>query len=112
MMPGSFPTLTQRKASKLSAIRDGLAKLEPVLSSYAREHGGRFLLFGSAARNDLRFDSDIDILVDFPLDSEGPARNFAEDECLKLGLPADVFSIAFAAPRLRARAQCEGRLLA
>ncbi len=34
----------------------------------ARTAGG-FLLFGSAARGEMRFDSDVDILVDFPPDA-------------------------------------------
>jgi uncharacterized protein len=39
---------------------------ETVLRAFCREHGIRSLrLFGSAARNELRHDSDIDLLVEF-----------------------------------------------
>jgi len=39
---------------------------EAVLRAFCREHGIRSLrLFGSAARNELRDNSDIDLLVDF-----------------------------------------------
>jgi uncharacterized protein len=42
---------------------------DTVLRAFCREHGIRSLrLFGSAARNELRDDSDIDLLVDFEPD--------------------------------------------
>jgi uncharacterized protein len=42
---------------------------DAVLRAFCREHGIRSLrLFGSAARNELRHDSDIDLLVEFEPD--------------------------------------------
>jgi predicted nucleotidyltransferase len=41
----------------------------PELASLGGELGGHFLLYGSAARGDLRDDSDVDLLLDFPDDS-------------------------------------------
>ena len=42
---------------------------DTVLRAFCREHGIRSLrLFGSAARNELRHDSDIDLLVEFEPD--------------------------------------------
>jgi hypothetical protein len=54
---------------------------------YAREKGGRYLLFGSAARGEMKFDSDIDVLVDFPEDQMRDAMNAVEDFCDDEGLP-------------------------
>ncbi|MXW85316.1 MAG: DNA polymerase subunit beta, partial [Boseongicola sp. SB0667_bin_21] len=64
-------------AARSAAARRIIARL----SSHARRHGGRFLVFGSAARGDMRHDSDIDILVDFPPEMELDAVIFAEEAC-------------------------------
>ena len=58
-------TLTERKAAEAERRRLAVAELRVVLTGYARAHGGRFLLFGSAARGTMRYDSDVDILLDF-----------------------------------------------
>jgi predicted nucleotidyltransferase len=77
-------TLKARKAAKLAAMHDALATLCTSLADYARANSGRFLLFGSAARGELRHDSDVDVLVDFPEDSLAAAWRFVEDECWRL----------------------------
>jgi uncharacterized protein len=47
-------------------LPDELLLDDTVLVAFCREHGIRSLrLFGSAARNELRDDSDIDLLVEF-----------------------------------------------
>ncbi len=66
-----------------------------MLAAYAREHGGRFLLFGSAARDTLRRDSDVDILTDFPESATAAAWNFAERACWDRGLDPDVMPKAW-----------------
>ena len=108
----AYPTLQERKAAKVAAIKAGVQELAPVLAAYARDRGGRYLLFGSAARGEIRFDSDVDILVDFPLEQESAARLFAEDACMRLGLRSDVLSAWMVENRLRERAEREGRVLA
>jgi len=53
-----------------------VAELRRVLDAYARAHGGRFLLFGSAARG-ADFDvatSDVDFLVQFGPPGDDLAR--------------------------------------
>jgi predicted nucleotidyltransferase len=109
---GEYLTISERKAAQVAAISKGINELAPVLAAYAREHGGRFILFGSAARGDLRFDSDVDVLVDFPVEEEPKALIFAEDACIHLGLRADILSAWMVADRLRERAEREGRILA
>jgi predicted nucleotidyltransferase len=59
-------TLAEREAAATERKRQAMCGLRPALAAYARSHGGRFLLFGSAARGTLRRDSDVDILTDFP----------------------------------------------
>ena len=61
-------TLSQRKAEQVAAKMAALSVLERDLLAYARSAGGRFLLFGSAARGAMRWNSDVDLLIDFPSD--------------------------------------------
>lgn len=81
-------TLTERKLARLAALRRALDDLRPALAAYGRAEGGRFLLYGSAARGDLRYDSDIDLLADFP--NADAACRFAEEACWDRGLSPDV----------------------
>ena len=54
-------TLTERKATETARRRDAVAALIPVLTDYARTHGGRYLLSGSAARRTMIYHSDVDL---------------------------------------------------
>ena len=89
---GAILTLAERKAAAVERKRAALEALRPALADYARAHGGRFLLFGSAARGTLRRDSDIDILTDFPDQETAAAWNFAERACWDRGLSPDVMA--------------------
>jgi predicted nucleotidyltransferase len=95
MTTRDFPTLTERKAARVSFLHEAVATLRNRLCEYARAHGGRFLLYGSAARGELRFDSDIDVLIDFPEDRLSAAWRFAEDLCRELDLKADLCPLAW-----------------
>lgn len=61
-----------------------------MLAAYARGQGGRYLLFGSAARGDMRYDSDVDIPVDFLAETLDDASNFAEGACWDRRLDPDI----------------------
>lgn len=74
---------------------DALAAVKPALRAYARAHGGHFILYGSAARGEIRFHSDVDLLVDFPKDADGDAWDFAESLCVSHGLKPDVMRRAW-----------------
>ena len=76
-MGDGIVTLKERKAREAERRRQAVAELREVLAAYAREHRGRYLLFGSAARGGMRYDSDVDILVDFPCEALNDAWNFA-----------------------------------
>ena len=83
-------TLSERKAAEAARRSRAVEELRPLLAAYAREHGGRFLLFGSAARGQMRYDSDVDILIDFPPDAIDDAWSFVERACWDRALDPDV----------------------
>ncbi len=89
-MSTQWLTVNAIKKAALSKAAAGIADLKIDLGQYATEHGGTFLIYGSAARGDMRFGSDVDILVDFPFGAEAAAWRFAEDACYKFGLVPDV----------------------
>lgn len=59
-------TVAEPKAMKVELLcHGGMAAVEE-LRSYAIAVGGRFVLFGSAVAGRLKYDSDFDLVVDFP----------------------------------------------
>ena len=84
-------TLSERKRRATEHRSASARRVCAGLSTYARSHGGRFLVFGSAAKGQMRYDSDIDILVDFSANVEGKAVDFVEATCADEGLPVDIF---------------------
>jgi hypothetical protein len=89
-------TLSERKQARLASLCQAVAELRVVLSAYGQAHGGRFLLYGSAARGELRHDSDVDLLVDFA-DVDDACR-FAEEACWDRGLSPDLRPLAWCTP--------------
>lgn len=63
-------TLKERNARKRLEKVAALERIIQELNRYAREHGGRFILYRSGARGELRHDSDFDFLVDFPVETQ------------------------------------------
>jgi predicted nucleotidyltransferase len=82
-------TLEERKLARVEEIRKGFARLCEELAEYGRTQGGRFWVYGSAATGRVRFDSDIDILVDFDDANAAAALEFVESACARLGLRFD-----------------------
>ena len=87
---GSVQTLAQRKQARVEEIRAGVASLREALGAYGRAHGGRFLIYGSAVSGRLHYDSDVDLLVDFPEPQTAEAVDFVELACARLKLRVDV----------------------
>ena len=89
-MSATWTTLEARKTAATARISDGVTQLRSSLAAYAKSTGGKFLLYGSAARGDVRFDSDVDIILDFPPERESDAWRFVEDACRQHGLLPDI----------------------
>lgn len=103
-----YPTMTERKAARVAEIRHALGLLRERLAEYARAHGGRFLLYGSAARDALRYDSDVDLVVDFsPGEAESAAWTFAEETCWDLKLEPDITAVSWCKPAFLERVRKE-----
>jgi tRNA nucleotidyltransferase (CCA-adding enzyme) len=96
-------TLPERKAAEADRKRRAVDDLRAALTTYARERGGRFLLFGSAARGTMRHNSDVDILIDFPPEILDDAWNFAEQACWDRRLEPDITSFSWCKGRFRER---------
>jgi len=58
-------TLKQRHDQWMTEKRKNLALALEELSAYAKEHGGKFYLFGSALDHRFKLHSDVDIISDF-----------------------------------------------
>lgn len=104
-------TLSERKSREAARRREAAATAITRLGEYATRHGGRFAVFGSAARGDMRYDSDLDILLDFPPGREADAWTFAETLCEALRIPHDIQPRSTADPRLLERIRDEARVL-
>ncbi len=91
-------TLKDRKARLLANRRAALARLELRLAEAAARYGGRYRLFGSAARGEMRPDSDVDLLADFSRQNVSQAIRAAEDACEELGLRCDIVDQAWCSP--------------
>lgn len=74
-----------------------------ALRDFALRRGGRFVVFGSVAEDRMSFESDFDVLVDFPPEVETAAVEFVEDLCRAHNLPADIHLKSLASERFLAR---------
>jgi len=107
-----YPSLESRKRAEADR-RAGLADiLAGRLAPFARRHGGRFILFGSLARGEARYDSDVDLLLDFPSEHEAAAWRLAEDLCAEFGIELDIKPVAWCEPAFVAKVLPGARLIA
>ena len=107
-----YKTLDERKhteAARRSAAAEAIAR---DLARYARAHGGRYLLFGSAARGEMHAGSDFDLLLDFPPDLEAAAWRHAEEVCARFDLEADIKPLNWCDADFKARTVPVSRILA
>ena len=102
---------SERNATKIAGMRAAVEELVPLLTAHAQEHDGRYILFGSAVRGDMRRNSDVDILVDFSMDAELDAWLFAETLCFERDLRPDIHIRAWCTDRFVKRVEAEGRVL-
>lgn len=106
-----YPSVATRKQEE-AARRAGLVeKITARLGSYAQKRGGRYILFGSMARGETRFDSDVDLLIDFPAEWEGEAWRTAEDLCAELRIEVDMRPVAWCSPDFLARIMPDAKVI-
>jgi predicted nucleotidyltransferase len=108
---GSVQTLAQRKQARVEEIRAGVACLREALAAYGRAHGGRFLIYESAVSGRLHYDSDVDLLVDFPAPHTSAAVDFVEEACGRLKLKVDVQPRAWCKDAFLARITPQAQVL-
>lgn len=108
----SATTISARKA--LEAARRAAAASEVVeqLRTYARSKAGRFVVFGSFVDGRMRFDSDLDVLLDFPETETPAAWGFVEDVCSRARLDPDIHEASTSKAAFVARVMSKGMVLA
>ncbi len=96
-------TIQERKARATAPRRAAANRIMSDLQIYARQNGGRFIVYGSVARGSMRHDSDVDILVDFPAETTHAALSFAEDLCFAAQLRPDISRLSWHSPAFLSR---------
>lgn len=105
-------TISERKTREAARRSQAAARVAARLKNFARDEGGRFVLFGSAARGTMSYKSDFDVLVDFPLEREHAAFAFLEDLCRSEGLDLDALALRTMSEVFLHRNQADLRVLA
>ncbi len=108
----SITTVAARKAREAARLQRAAHQAVDELKDYARREGGTFVVFGSYATDSMRFGSDLDIMLDFPVEAAGDAWRFAEDVCSRLGVPLDIHDAHSTKPEFAARVRKSGLVLA
>jgi predicted nucleotidyltransferase len=96
-------TVPQRKARETARRQAAADLIMAELKAFAANHGGRFMVYGSVAEGRMSFDSDFDVVIDFPLEGENAAVEFVEDICRRENLPSDIHLKSLASERFLAR---------
>ncbi len=104
-------TVEERKKREAERRRAAVEEIIHALSEFAKEHGGKFLVFGSAARGTIGCDSDLDVVVDFPANIESAACSCVEMLCAKYGIRVDLFSKQTASQKFVNRISAEAMVL-
>lgn len=94
----SIVTVPERKARETERRRQAAAAVIEDLRDFVGAHGGRFFVFGSVAEDRLRYDSDVDILIDVPPASERAAWEQAEQAGRRHRIAVDILTTAYASP--------------
>jgi hypothetical protein len=104
----STVTIKERQSRGRERLCRAVPLVRQALHDYARQRGGRFIIFGSVARDEARYDSDMDIAVDFPAPLETAAWYFAEQLCIEHGITPDIHALDDLRSEIRERALREG----
>ena len=110
-MTDSVITLKERFAREMERRAQAIVDIDALLADYARQHGGRFIRYGSTAKGRMMLHSDVDIIADFTEEAAGPAASYAEHVCSSHDMIPDVRPVYFASGKLTERALREGVIL-
>lgn len=89
-----------------------IVEIDAALTTYARDHGGRFIRYGSTATGRMRQHSDVDLLADFGnLEASMRAADYAETACSDRGMTPDVRPMSSQRSAFVERAFAEGIVL-
>lgn len=111
-MAEGIVTLKERHRRRMERMERALVAIDAALLAYAREHGGRFIRFGSTAEGRMRDHSDVDVIADFPGQASLAAADFAEDVCFINGMTPDVHAGLYVSPGFKAESVRRGLVLA
>ena len=111
-MADGIVTLKERHRRKMERMEAAIVAIDAALLAYAREHGGRFIRFGSTAEGRMRDHSDVDIIADFPVEASRTAAEFAEDLCRAKGMTPDAPAGAYLSPAFKAESERRGIVIA
>lgn len=84
-------TVAERKIREAGRRRAAADFVIAEMRVFGTDRGGTFLIFGSAAEGRMKFDSDLDVVIDFPAELESEAYDFVEDACRGRGLPVEIY---------------------
>lgn len=104
-------TLAERKAREAARRKSAANRAVDEMRLYAADHGGRFVVFGSWLRDAFRYDSDLDVLIDFPAETATAAWLFLEDLGARLDLPIDLHDAATSKQAFVERVRATGRVI-
>lgn len=104
-------TLAERKRAEAERRRRAADAVVLALESYARREGGRFVVFGSYVTGAMRYDSDLDVMIDVPVCRSGEAWRFIESACAEHGIEPDIHDAATSRLAFVRRVRAQGRIL-
>ena len=110
-MADGILTLKERHRRKMERMARAIVEIDAGLTAYAREHGGRFIRYGSTAVGRMREHSDVDIIADFPDEASIDAAFFAETLCAAQEMKSDVRPSAYVSHAFKAEAARTGKSL-
>jgi hypothetical protein len=84
------PDAARRQADLRAIVRE--------LRKYARAHGGRYIVHGSAVQDDIGYFGTLDLLVDFPEEMQAEAWRFAESLCDRRRIPHNIMPFSWGKP--------------
>jgi predicted nucleotidyltransferase len=104
-------TLAQRKAAEAARRRRSAETIVDALRLYACRENGTFVVFGSYVTGTMRFDSDLDVLIDFPSERAAAAWSFVEDVCAEHHVPPDIHDARTSRSAFMQRVRAKGLAL-